>query len=181
MRFVSLAQESIIDISIFGATPFFKNFFRHRFQGLDCLICKFIRTLRFRYRTQPDMYGSGGQGMKWKLFTESWQRMRVFRMAEGDSGCEMPPKRERAIVYYMCACVHYNSERRPRSNFRKTRVPRHKSRKTFFPRRTASATAVAARQRDGDCRTTHTTRSSKSRTRSTAARSRRSSARANRT
>ena len=96
------------------------------------MICKFIRTPWFRYRTQPDMYGSGGQGMKWKLFTESWQRMRVFRMAEGDSGREMPPKRERAIVYYMRACVHYNSERRPRSNFRKTRISRRDSGKTFL-------------------------------------------------
>ena len=34
MRFVSLAQENIIDISIFGATPFFKIFFSSRFQGL---------------------------------------------------------------------------------------------------------------------------------------------------
>ena len=96
------------------------------------MIHNFIRTLRFRYRTQPDMYCSGGQGIKRKLFTESWQRTRVFRMAEGDSGCGMPPKRERTIVYYMCACVHYNSERRPQSNFRKTRISRRDSGKTFL-------------------------------------------------
>lgn len=33
MRFVSLAQESIIDISIFGATPFFQKFFQQPISG----------------------------------------------------------------------------------------------------------------------------------------------------
>lgn len=33
MRFVSLAQESIIDISIFGATPFFQKFFQQPIPG----------------------------------------------------------------------------------------------------------------------------------------------------
>ncbi|WP_418315475.1 hypothetical protein, partial [Senegalimassilia anaerobia] len=66
-------------------TPFFKNFFSSRFRGLR-LICKFIRTLRFRYRTQPDMHGSGEQGMERKLFAESWLRMRVFQMVEGGFG-----------------------------------------------------------------------------------------------
>ena len=65
-----------------------------------------------------------------KLFAESWQRMRVFQMVEGDSRYRMPPKEECAIVYYMFAGVHYNSERRPLSNFRKTRIPRRDSEKT---------------------------------------------------
>lgn len=64
-----------------------------------------------------------------KLFAESWQRMRVFQMVEGDSRYRMPPKEECAIVYYMFAGVHYNSERRPLSNFRKTRIPRRDSEK----------------------------------------------------
>ncbi len=33
-------------------------------------------------------------------------------MIEGDSKYRMPPKGERAIVYYMFAGVHYNSEKK---------------------------------------------------------------------
>ena len=34
-----------------------------------------------------------GRRRKLKLFAESWQRMRVFRMMESDFGCRMLPER----------------------------------------------------------------------------------------
>ena len=73
--------------------PLFQNFFSAADFGGCGLIRNLIRTLRFRYRSQPDMRRSSGQGIKWKLFTESWQRTRVFRIAEGDFGCRMLPER----------------------------------------------------------------------------------------
>ena len=76
----------------FRRNPLFQKFFQQPIPGA-CLICKFSRTPWFRYRTQPDMYGSGEQGIRRKLFAESWLRMRVFQMVEGGFGWRMLPER----------------------------------------------------------------------------------------
>lgn len=70
--------------------PLFQKFFQQP-NPRAWLIRNLIRTLRFRYRTQPDMYGSGEQGMERKLFAESWLRMRRSTASTPPSPAHRPP------------------------------------------------------------------------------------------
>ena len=171
MRFVSLAQESIIDISIFGATPFFKKFFQQPIPGawLD---------LQVRPNTSIPLSNSAGHvrlgrtGNGTKAFRRIMAENASFPNGRGWFRVEDAAATTMCIVYYGIVCVRYNHEKRSLSNFRKTRISRRDSGETFLNSRNEPQIFHARRQAP---------RSSKSRTRSIAARSRRSSARATRT
>lgn len=171
MRFVSLAQESIIDISIFGATPFFKKFFSSRFRGLGL-------DLQVQPNASISLSNSAGHVRlgRTRNGTKAFRRIMAenvsFPNGRGWFRVEDAAGTTICIVYYEIACVHYNHEKRSLSNFRKTRISRRDSGKTFLNSRNGPQIFHARRQAP---------RSNKSRTRSIAARSRRSSARATRT
>ena len=101
-----------------------------------------------RAGSEAEPLALGGRRMKRKLFAESWQRTRVFRICRGGSERPMPPKRRHAIVDYRITCVRYNPGKRLSSNIRKTRVLRRESRKTFFPQASKDETALPAGRQD---------------------------------
>lgn len=158
MRFVSLAQESIIDISIFGATPFFKIFFSSRFRliWLD---------LQVHPDTSISLSNSAGH-----------VRLSLGKCLSGGEGAG-PSRKEGGIM-------RKELDSQAHAPLRRTITQPHPSphcdaTPAARPRAPTRRAGAQAPRRGQAPRTT--TRPSKSRTRSTAARSRRSSARANRT